>query len=272
LGAAGVAAAASLAMSSAALADDAPKFGYSITITATSDYIFRGISLTDSSPAFQPFIEFTYGTSALTWYLDFWGSNVNDQLGDPLEVDVYAGVRPVTGPVSWDIGVLWYTNPTTNHHSPAGDGLASNPFGLNTNYVEFKVAASVTPVTNLTLTAIGYATPDVGFASPVTETGEFDAAYVLPQMGIFVPTLSGAVGITNAERASTFDAFCDAPTNVGPCNIGTDNYWYWNAGVKLAADKFFIDLRYWDTSISHTDDALSDASARFVGSFGVNLP
>jgi len=267
LGAAGVAAVAALGMSSAALAADSgdvPKFGYSITITGTSDYIFRGISLNNNDPAFQPFIEFTYGTPNLTWYLDLWGSNVHDGLGDPWELDVYAGVRPVTGPISWDLGVLYYTN-------PSHVATQINPTNAGTDYVEFKIAATITPITNLSLTAVGYATPDVGFASPVTETGEFDAAYTLPAFGIFTPTLSGAVGYTHAERANTFDALCTARFG-GICNNGTDSYVYWNAGVKLTVDKYFMDFRYWDTSISKQDDAAGFADARFVFSAGVNLP
>ena len=96
------AAIASLAMSTAVLADDeAPKFGYSLTMSATSDYIFRGISSNDQDPAFQPYLEFTYGIG----YLGFWGSNVAAP-ANPFELDIVAGLRPVTGPVTWDIGVL----------------------------------------------------------------------------------------------------------------------------------------------------------------------
>jgi uncharacterized protein (TIGR02001 family) len=262
LGAAGAAVVASLAMSTAVLADDAaPKFGYSVTITGTSDYIFRGISLTNNGPAFQPFVEFTYGIA----YLDFWGSNVNDGLGNPYEVDVYAGIRPVTGPVSWDFGVLYYTNPG-QRATPT-----LNPNNEATDYVEFKAQASITPITNLTLTGIGYVTPDIGFASPTTETGEFDVSYTLPAMGMFTPTLSGAIGFTNADRASTFAAYCSDRAQLD-CNIGTDAYTYWNAGVKLAVDKWFMDFRYWDTSISKADDQLGLADSRFVFSAGVNLP
>jgi len=177
---------------------------------------------------------------------------------------MYAGVRLVTGPVSWDLGVLYYSNPS--HHA-----TQINPDNAGTDYVEFKIAATITPITNLSLTAVGYATPDVGFASPVTETGEFDAAYTLPAWGIFTPTISGAVGYTHAERANTFDALCTQDFG-GICNVGTDSYVYWNAGVKLTVDKYFMDFRYWDTNISKQDDEAGFADARFVFQAGVNLP
>src|SRR3569832_2354158 len=200
LGAAGVAAVAALSMSTAALAaDEGDKFGYSITISGTSDYIFRGISLTSGDPAFQPFIEFTYGNPNLMWYLEFWGSYVKNNLGDPLELDIYACVRPVTGPVSWDFGVLYYMNPE------AGPGL---------DYVEFKGAGTITPITNLSLTLVGYITPDQGHNYAQTETIEFDPSYTLPALAMFTPTLSGAIGYTHAERDSFF-------------GFGRDSYTYW---------------------------------------------
>jgi uncharacterized protein (TIGR02001 family) len=255
LGAAGVAAVAALGMSTAALAaDEGDKFGYSITISGTSDYIFRGISLTQSEPAFQPFIEFTYGNPNLTWYFDLWGSNINaGKAYEPYELDLYAGVRPVTGPVSWDLGVLYYSYPS----APVRGG----------DYVEFKVAATISPITNLTLTAIGFMTPDQGKNTPLTETGELDVAYTLPQVGIFVPTLSGAVGYTNADSQ---------PFGVGWFS-GADSYTYWNAGVKLTVDKYFMDFRYWDTSISKNDTIaggadIANVDSRFVFTAGVNLP
>ncbi len=44
-------------------ADEGRKFTWSLTMGATSDYIFRGISLSDEDPAFQPWVNFSYGIS-----------------------------------------------------------------------------------------------------------------------------------------------------------------------------------------------------------------
>jgi uncharacterized protein (TIGR02001 family) len=272
LGAAGVAAIAALGMSSAALADDAAdgerKFGYSITIAGTSDYIFRGISFTNQDPAFQPFIEFTYGTPKLTWYLDFWGSNIAEPFG-PFELDIYAGVRPVTGPVSWDLGVLYYTYPNNSIGSPENCATLGVPAGTcpdnNGDYVEFKIAASITPMTNLTTGVAAYYTPDQGFNYGETWTIEGNAAYTLPNFHMFTPVISGIVGYTAGSRneAGLFSI----------CACNADNYVYWNAGLKLTVEKYFMDFRYWDTNLSRSDGidtALSDS--RFVFTAGVNLP
>jgi uncharacterized protein (TIGR02001 family) len=234
------------AVAAPASAED--KFGYSITLTGVSDYLFRGISLTNESPAFQPYVEGTYGM----FYLGFWGSNIDAPYG-PYEVDVYAGIRPTTGPVSWDIGVLYYAYPGA--HGPAIDALDGG------EYVEFKIAASVTPVTNLTLGITGYYTPDADNAYSETESIEGLVSYALPQFLMFSPTLSAGIGYTNA----TNDAFF----------LGEDSYTYWNVGVKLTVEKFFMDLRYWDTNIN--ENAVNGfntdlADARFLFSAGVTLP
>ncbi len=248
LGAAGCAAVAAIGMSSAALADGdgERKFGYSIAITGTSDYIFRGISFNDEDPAFQPFIEFTYGTPNLTWYLDFWGSNIADPFG-PFELDIYAGVRPVTGPVSWDLGVLYYMYPNNSLVGTEGD------------YVEFKIAASITPVTNLSTGLAFYYTPDQGLNYGETWTIEGNAAYTLPNFHIFTPVISGAVGHT----AGVGDA---SP------GLGVHDYTYWNAGLKVTVEKYFMDFRYWDTDIGSNVADSHLADARFVFTAGVNLP
>ncbi|WP_423414257.1 TorF family putative porin [Hyphomicrobium sp. B1] len=258
LGAAGVAAVAALGMSTAALADDdgANKFGYSITISGTSDYMFRGISFTNEDPAFQPFIEFTYGNPNLTWYLDFWGSNIADPYG-PFELDMYAGVRPVTGPVNWDFGILYYTYPNN-----------SIPGSSNGDYLELKAAASITPITNFTTGLTLYYTPDQGGNYNETWTIEGNASYTLPNFYMFTPVVSGVVGYTDTGMSSTSADFI----GVG---LGQKDYTYWNAGLKLSVDKYFMDFRYWDTNISKNaadgfDNNLADS--RFVFTAGVNLP
>ncbi|MBA2127269.1 hypothetical protein DLM45_13700 [Hyphomicrobium methylovorum] len=235
-------------MSATASADEERKFDYTISMTATSDYIFRGISLTNGDPAFQPSIELRYGIA----YVGLWGSNI-DGAARPFEMDVTAGIRPVTGPVSWDIGVLWYTYPDSKI---AGD----------LDYVEFKVAASITPVTNLTMGVTGYFTPNQGFAYPETETIEGNVSYQLPQFAMFTPTIGGIVGYSTSSRNSDWadGAF-----------LGQKDYTYWNAGLKLAVDKFFMDFRYWDTNIGQTASNGFDngnADSRFVFSAGVSLP
>lgn len=257
LGAAGV-----LAASASAFAEE-PKFGSSVTLTGVSDYIFRGISMTDEKPAVQANAELTYGIA----YLGIFGSNIGDgdlaaagyQVTGPWEVDLSAGIRPTLGPVNFDLGVLWYLY-----------GARSNPVNLSkgdVDYVEFKISASVPLTKQLTVGVTGYYTPDQDFAIPETATVEGTAAYALPQVGVFSPSISGSLGYSNSWESDIFTA------GAGPF-IGDDSYAYWNAGLKLTAEKFFLDFRYWDTNIE-SPAAYSEyeklGDSRFVFSAGVNL-
>ncbi len=128
------AAIASLAMSTAVLADDeAPKFGYSITISGvratTSSAVFRSTTrIRHSSRSSNSHTASPTSTS---------GALTSQPLGDPFELDIVRRPKTGYGPVTWDIGVLYYTYP----NSPA------SPSDLD--YVEFKVGGSITPMTNL---------------------------------------------------------------------------------------------------------------------------
>jgi uncharacterized protein (TIGR02001 family) len=251
LGTAGVAL---MALSGPSLADD--KFGYTWTITGASDYLFRGISFTGNDPTVNSYLELTYNTGGIlgTAYLGFWTSNIDNGSYGPWEQDFYAGIRPATGPVSWDLGVLYYTY-------GAKDGLNTSDL----DYVEFQIAATVSPIKNLSTTLKGYWTPDQGFAYPETETIEGTIGYTLPAVGIFTPTISGQLGYSDSQTSGDFPggAFF---TSDGSGDV-EESYTYWNAGVKLAVEKFTFDLRYWDTDLAGN---LSDE--RFFFAASVTLP
>lgn len=234
IGAAGVALA---ALTGAAAAEDR-EFTWSVTFAGTSDYIFRGISTNGEDPAFQPSINIGYGI----FYAGVWGSNIVEPYA-PWETDIYAGIKPTLGPVTFDFGAVYYTY-----------------FGSDDNddleYYELKAGASWSPVTNLTLTPVLWYTPSQSNYAE-TWTIEGTAAYVLPAVGIFTPTVSGLVGFTSSEDTAGFF-------------LGEDEYTYWNAGLALGVEKFTFDFRYWDTDIADGGAGLADE--RFVFTASVTLP
>jgi uncharacterized protein (TIGR02001 family) len=81
------------------------------TVTAVSDYDFRGISLSATDPALQGSIDWA-GESG--FYLGAWASNIdygNDVDGD-VEIDLYAGYAGETeAGLGWDVGLVYYTYP-----------------------------------------------------------------------------------------------------------------------------------------------------------------
>ncbi|MGB4865454.1 MAG: TorF family putative porin [Hyphomicrobium sp.] len=235
--------AAGFAFAGPAAAEEAREFTWSVTGTGTSDYIFRGFSQTNESPAAQASIDIGYGI----FYAGIWGSNIDLDGGGLVfgsgEVDFYAGIKPVVGPVTFDLGVLYY------YYPGAEDGVN----GAESDYVEFKLGAAITPFTNASLSGAYYYTPDNFLETDAQHTIEGTLGYTLPAFGIFTPTVSGTVGYAKSDQ----DLY-----------EGDDNYVYWNAGVALAVEKFTFDFRYWDTNLSDTDIA----DSRFVFSARVTLP
>lgn len=235
-------------------ADESRKLNWTWTVTGASDYMFRGISFTQNDPTVNSYLEFTYGIA----YLGLWTSNIDtwpDTGLGPWEQDIYLGIRPVTGPINWDIAALWYIY---GNKAKGADGSV-----WDTDYVELKVGATTSPITNFTVGATVYYTLDQDLASPQNVSAEGSVAYALPKIGIFDPIVSGLVGFSDASANGRYPtaAFWN----------GDDRYIYWNAGVKLVVEKFFMDLRYWDTNNSDPNNT-GFADGRFVFSAGVALP
>lgn len=244
----GAASIALLALTGSALADgfggsvkDAPaaegrKFEWSVTGTATSDYIFRGLSLNDEDPAFQASIDASYGIA----YIGLWGSMVDGLGFEPVELNLYGGIKPELGPVTFDFGAVYYFYPWAN--------------GPDVNIIELKAGAEFSPFANLTLKPVFWYIPDQSDAVE-TYTIEGSAAYEFKSIGVFTPTISALVGYTDPDA---IDA----------------SYTYWNAGLSLGVDKFTFDFRYWDTDIDDANTFYTPglADERFVFTASVTLP
>jgi opacity protein-like surface antigen len=249
-------AALAFAASAAPAAAEDREFGWSVTLGATSDYVFRGLSFTNEDPAAQGSIDMSYGI----FYAGAWASNIDGLGFAPWELDLYAGIKPVLGPVTFDFGIVGYLYPAADT--------------LDKEYIEFKAGGSMEVVKGLTGGVTFWYTPDslsngpLVLGLPTTEgyaetySIEGTLAYALPQVGIFAPTLSGLIGYTeDVDNTAAFSNF-------------DDSYVYWNVGLALAVEKFTMDFRYWDTNLDQIPGdvytGLSDE--RFVFSAKVTLP
>lgn len=232
------------------LKDAAPASGrkleFSATVGGTSDYIFRGISQTQEDPAFQAGFDLTYGI----FYAGVWGSNVDFGPGidGNAEVDLYTGLKPVWGPVTFDFGVIYYAYPGAN-----------NP-GADLDYVELKAGYSMESpwIKGLTSGTTVFWSPDYGGEVGDVFTIESAASYALPKVWIFDPAVSGVWGTVYGDRDDGFVVGINAK----------DKYDYWSAGLELGVENFTFDFRYWDTNIR--GDGLADE--RFVFTTKVSLP
>jgi uncharacterized protein (TIGR02001 family) len=81
------------------------------TVTAVSDYDFRGISLSAKDPALQGSIDWA---AANGFYVGAWASNIDYGPGvdGDVEVDLYGGFAgEIEGGMGWDVGLVYYTYP-----------------------------------------------------------------------------------------------------------------------------------------------------------------
>jgi len=179
------AATASAALSGAAMAQDAPEFSFNLG--ATSDYVFRGLTQNDKNPAISG------GADLATdiFYAGVWASNVDWGI----ETDVYAGVTPTLGPVSFDLGVIYY--------GYLDSDIASAAFW------EGKIAASIPAGPGTLGIAYQYSPKFFG------DTGKADYWELNGEVPVGPATLSGAIGRQSLSVA----------------NYGVDGYTTMNVGV-----------------------------------------
>lgn len=202
-----LAAVGSLALASAAQAADRP-LGATFNVGAATDYVFRGFSQTNEDPQIFGGADISFGGIG---YAGVWASNVDFGDGTDAEVDVYAGVKPTLGPVTFDLGVLYY-------------GYIDD--GSDWDYWEFKAAGSV-PVGPGSLGGAIYYTPDAtGFSNTDGWYFEVNGAVTIPDTKL---SLSAGLGRQIYDEDYT-------------------DYTVWNLGVGYAInDTLGVDVRYWGT-------------------------
>ena len=76
-------------------------------IAVVSDYRFRGVTLSDKDFAVQPTITIKHESGL---YLGAWASNIANNPGDDIELDIYAGFAG-GDTVTYDIGATYYVYP-----------------------------------------------------------------------------------------------------------------------------------------------------------------
>jgi len=198
----------------------------SANVALTSDYVFRGISLSGNDPAIQGGVDYTTDQ----WYAGVWSSS----LSDGMELDLYAGFTPTTGPVTWDLGIISYFYPGADDDAAEFD------------YYELKAAGGFSISEQFGIGGAAYFAPenygDTGEALYL----EINAAYAI----------NDAVSINGAYGNQSIDD-PDGPFGAA----GEDDYNTWNVGGAFALHGFQVDLRYHDTDI----DAGSDIESYTYG-------
>jgi uncharacterized protein (TIGR02001 family) len=101
------------------------KFDVAFGAAVTSNYIFRGITQSNDRPAFQAYMEASYGMI----YAGLWGSTVDFEDDNKAELDVTVGVRPEFGNLTLDIGYVRYLY--TADGDCCGEAFAKADYKIN---------------------------------------------------------------------------------------------------------------------------------------------
>ena len=165
-----------------------PAINISGNVALTTDYRFRGVSLSAGDLALQGGFDIVHESG---FYVGTWGSSI--QGGTPygeVEVDLYGGwTGAVAEGVTVDVGLLYYMYPTTD------DPLNLDP---DTDYFEpyASVATTVGPVG---------ATVGVAYAWEQDSLGGNDNLYLYTDFSLAVPgtpvTASAHLGYTDGVLA-----------------------------------------------------------------------
>jgi uncharacterized protein (TIGR02001 family) len=176
---------------------------------AASDYVFRGVSQTRGRPQAFGGADVAFGGIG---YAGVWASNVDFGDSTGAEYDLYAGVKPMVGPVNLDLGVLRY-------------GYTNAPSGAKLTHYEAKAAASMS-LGPATLGGAFFFSPDA--AGP----GRVKSYYY--ELNGAVPSPIPRLSLSAAIGRQSYD--------------GPGDYTTWDLGASYAlSDRLGVDLRYWDT-------------------------
>jgi uncharacterized protein (TIGR02001 family) len=176
------------------------------SIAAVSDYRFRGVSLSNGKVAVQPSVTVTHESG---FYGSLWGSNVADNGGDDIELDVTLGYEKEFGDITANVGGVGY-------FYPGASGL---------NYGEILGSLS---------TSVGKGTVgvNIAYAPKQDNIGDEDNLYwgatgSMP-LGETPVSLNASIGVENG-------AFGDKKVD-------------WSAGVDVELAGFTAGVKYIDTA------------------------
>lgn len=228
-----------------AIAAPAPSiFDIAFGAALATDYNFRGISQSDRGPSVSGYIEPRIKLAPnVELYGGIGGLSVKLPTTPTAEIDLYAGIRPTFGALSFDFGVLYYYYPG---ETQLFWGNAANTFVTPTNlgfgnytlanndFLEFYGKVAYTFAEIFTLGA------NVFYSDSWLNSG-FSGTY-----GALTAKLAPAAGFLGPDIGSYLSGELGRYWFGGPLI----DYTYWNLGVGLTYKAVTLDLRYHDTDLS----------------------
>jgi uncharacterized protein (TIGR02001 family) len=194
----------------------------------TTDYKFRGISQTNSGPAFQGGFDVDFGNG---FYVGNWNSNVNFGGGTSgLEMDFYGGYAGEVSGVSYDLGVLKYYYEGSANASPDPDtlelygNLGYGGFSLGVSYSVgddyFALTqAGIANAANTDLSGSTYV--KLGYEYALSENITLAASYGITSFSEDVVAGAGRIdGYTDYSVGVTYTV---GKFDIGAAIVGADN-------------------------------------------------
>ena len=248
----------------------------SITITAVSDYDFRGISQTDGDPALQAGFDY----SSDHFYAGAWGSTVDfkgqqtfsdGSTGEisydgNAELDLLAGFAGETeGGWNWDVGVTYYLYPGSEEDLGLPDD-DSDDLLQTENYVEAYAGG-------------GYAFGDIGsvdakfwFSPDLYDSGD-SASYFEINPSFNLPwELS-----LNLHAGYSFGDYFDTLSDDAVADGFNDDAEYldYSVGIGRSFGRFDFEIKYVDTDTDdyfQVEDGILRNDSRVLFSVATTLP
>lgn len=212
-------------------------FSLSGGISVTSDYRFRGVSLSNEKVEVQSTLTLSHESG---FYVGAWGSGLPDSPAfGKYELDLYGGfATEIASGTKVDLGVTYYTYPGSR------DG------GAPTDYFEGigKLTHDIGPVSVTGL---------VAYAPKQNSLGDDDNIYLNLGAGFGIPdspvTLTAGLGYTDGSLGLV---------------AADGNYLDWSVGASFAAGPLTFSAQYIDTDVKKTGvkalDTLYDPTVVFT--------
>jgi uncharacterized protein (TIGR02001 family) len=206
-----------------------------------SDYNFRGITQSNHGPSAGAYVEPRYGW----FYAGIAGWAVTLPTRPTAEVELYGGIRPSWGPLSADLGAIYYWYP---HELP----------GTDTDFWEVYAKPSWAVTDWATIGANLAYTPSFAKSGAsgtyVSGTLKFTLPDVLP--------VKDAGWYTSGE----FGHYFLGRTKPVLGGVNLPDYDFWNIGLAFTYKAFTLDLRYNDTDLSRRQCFVIAGNGRGPGS------
>jgi uncharacterized protein (TIGR02001 family) len=195
-----------------------PSFDVSFGALITSDYNYRGYTLSNHQPSVSSYFEATYDIL----FAGAYASSVSFPGVPSLQMTYSAGVRPVFGPVTVEVGVGYY-------NYPGSHGII--------DYPEYYLRPSYVVSSKLTLGLNVYYAPDYirsgAWENYISGTAKYAITDAL--------SISGEIG---RQLYGTTNATPEIPA------IALPDYTYWNFGFSYKYDFVTVDIRFHNNTLS----------------------